>query len=183
MRHSAMMVAGMVLSQALIATTPSSRWPRTTSSMESAMTSRLMRDAFMPSVPIAMPSETAMVLNSMGTPPAARTPCLTFSDRRRRWKLQGMTSIQVLATPIRGLRKSSSVRPVARSMARAGARSGPSTKVRLGPRTGAWVVIGHLGGRASLASAQGRSSVYRAARERQGRRWAWRIGVTRGSCP
>ena len=32
--------------------------------------------AFMPSWPMAMPSETAMVTNSRGVPPASRTPSL-----------------------------------------------------------------------------------------------------------
>jgi hypothetical protein len=40
--------------------------------------------------------------------------------------LQGVTSFQLLATPTCGLPKSSSVMPMARSMARAGARSNPS---------------------------------------------------------
>ena len=48
------------------------------------MTSRLISEAFIPSVPMAMPSETAIVLYSMGVPPAARIPAFTFSDRRRR---------------------------------------------------------------------------------------------------
>ena len=48
------------------------------------MTSRLISEAFIPSVPMAMPSETAMVLYSMGVPPAARIPAFTFSDKRRR---------------------------------------------------------------------------------------------------
>ena len=60
----------------------------------------------MPSVPMVSPSLMAMVLNSMGVPPAARMPSFTLADRRRRWKLQGMVSIQVLATPMRGLRRS-----------------------------------------------------------------------------
>ena len=73
------------------------------------MTSRLTRDVFMPSVPIVMPSETATVLNSIGVPPAARTPSLTFSASPRRWKLHGITSVQVLAMPTIGrLRASSS---------------------------------------------------------------------------
>ena len=55
-------------------TTPSSIWPRTTSSIESAMTSRLTRDVFIPSVPIVTPSLIAIVLNSIGVPPAARMP-------------------------------------------------------------------------------------------------------------
>ncbi len=33
----------------------------------------------MPSVPIAIPSVTEIVLNSIGVPPAARTPSFTFS--------------------------------------------------------------------------------------------------------
>ena len=56
----------------------------------------------MPSVPMVSPSEMAMVLNSIGVPPAARMPSFTFAERRRRWKLQGMVSIQVLATPMMG---------------------------------------------------------------------------------
>ena len=41
--------------------------------------------------------------------------------------LQGVTMDQVEATPTTGLPKSASVKPTARSMARLGARSGPST--------------------------------------------------------
>ena len=47
-------------------TMPSNRSACITSSTESAMTSRLISDAFMPSWPIAMPSETAIVVNSIG---------------------------------------------------------------------------------------------------------------------
>ena len=47
------------------------------------MTSRLMRLAFIPSVPIVTPSETEIVLNSIGVPPAARIPALTCSASRR----------------------------------------------------------------------------------------------------
>src|ERR1700680_256319 len=42
-----------------------------------------------------------------------------------------MVSIQVLATPIRGLRRSASVKPIALNMERAGARSRPSVMPRL----------------------------------------------------
>ena len=35
----------------------------------------------MPGVPIVMPSEIAMVLNSIGVPPAARMPSLTRAER------------------------------------------------------------------------------------------------------
>src|SRR5438067_8697556 len=125
-RTRAITAAGIVLSQPTIKTRPSKRWPRVTSSIESAITSRLTSEAFMPSVPIDTPSETAMVLNSIGVPPAARIPAFTFSARRRWLKLQGMVSIQLCPTPISGLLRSSRVKPIARSMARAPARSSPS---------------------------------------------------------
>ena len=47
-----------------------------TSSTESAITSRLISEAFIPSWPIAMPSETAIVVNSIGTASPWRTPFL-----------------------------------------------------------------------------------------------------------
>jgi hypothetical protein len=81
----------------------------TNSSIESAMISRETREAFMPSVPIEMPSETAMVLNSIGVPPASRTPSLTFSARARRCMLHGVTSVHVLAMPMSGFSRSESV--------------------------------------------------------------------------
>ena len=126
-----MAAPGMVLSQATSATMPSNMWPRATSSIESAITSRLTSEAFMPSVPMVMPSLMAMVLNSIGVPPAARMPSFTFTASSRRLKLQGMVSIQVLATPMIGLCRSSSVKPMALSMARAGARSRPWVMVWL----------------------------------------------------
>ncbi len=78
-----MAAPGIVLSQPTRQTTPSSMWPRTHSSIESAMTSRLMSEAFMPSVPMDVPSEMEIVLNSIGVPPAARMPALTCSASRR----------------------------------------------------------------------------------------------------
>ena len=80
----------------------------------------------MPSVPIETPSDTAIVLNSIGVPPAARMPSLTNVARRRWFRLHGIVSIQVVATPTIGLARSSSVKPTALSIARAPARSGPS---------------------------------------------------------
>ena len=82
----------------------------------------------MPSVPIDTPSETAIVLNSMGVPPPARMPSFTNSASRRWLKLHGIVSIQVVATPTSGRARSSSVNPIALSIARAGARSGPSVR-------------------------------------------------------
>ncbi len=99
----------MVLSHPDSATTPSNRCPRATSSIESAITSRLTREVFMPWVPIVIPSEIATVLNSIGVPPAARTPSFTRSARPRRWKLQGIVSVQVLAMPTTGFLRSSAL--------------------------------------------------------------------------
>ena len=83
-RASAMIAAGMFLSQPAIQTSPSKELPRLTSSIESAITSREISEAFMPSVPIVMPSWIVTVLNSMGVPPASRTPCFTASATCRR---------------------------------------------------------------------------------------------------
>ncbi len=89
------------------------------------MTSRDTSDERMPSWPIEMPSETAMVTNSKGTPPASRTAALVRWASRSSGRLHGVTSFQLDATPIWGLVMSSSLRPIARSIARAGARSLP----------------------------------------------------------
>jgi hypothetical protein len=51
--------------------------------MESAITSRLTREAFIPCVPIVMPSEIEMVFSSIGVPPASLMPSLTFCARWR----------------------------------------------------------------------------------------------------
>ena len=77
------------------------------------MTSRETSDVFIPEVPIVMPSEIAMVLNSIGVPPASRMPSLTFAASARRWKLHGIVSIHVDATPMIGLLIASSSNPMA----------------------------------------------------------------------
>ncbi len=100
--------------------------PRATSSIESAITSRDTSEVFMPSVPIVIPSLIAMVLNSIGVPPASRTPRFTCSASARNVKLHGMVSVQVFAMPTMGRSMSRSVRPMAFRYERAGARSGPS---------------------------------------------------------
>ncbi len=114
------------MSQPTRQTSPSKRWPRATSSIESAIQSRETSDARIPSVPIETPSETAIVLNSIGVPPAARIPALTCWARSRWFRLHGIVSIHVVATPTIGFARSSSLKPVPFSIARAGARSGPS---------------------------------------------------------
>src|SRR5690242_15947237 len=112
-------------------TNASRRCPRTTSSTESAIVSRLTSEAFIPSVPIAIPSVTEIVLNSMGVPPAARMPSFTFSASFWWFQLHGVISLQQWPTPTRGFLKSSSVKPTALKKDRAAARSGPSTRILL----------------------------------------------------
>ena len=114
---------GNDLSQPASSTEPSSRSACMTHSTESAMISRLTSDARIPSWPIEMPSDTEIVPNSSGKPPAVRTPSLAALARRASERLHGVISFQDDATPICGLSQSSSVIPTARSIARAGARS------------------------------------------------------------
>ena len=71
----------VVLSQPTMVTMASNMWPRPTSSMESAMISRLTSEVFIPWVPIVIPSEIETVLSSIGVPPASLMPSLTFSAR------------------------------------------------------------------------------------------------------
>ena len=113
-------------------TTASSMWPRTASSNESATISRETREDFIPSVPMAIPSVTVIELNSRGVPPAARTPCFTFSARRRWLIEQGVTSVHVWQTATSGLSMSASVSPVAFHMERAPARDIPRLMTSLG---------------------------------------------------
>ena len=130
-RAMAIIAPGMFLSHAATTTRPSMLSPKVTVSMESAMTSRLTRDAFMPSVPIEMPSLIVIVPNRKGTLFAALSPSLTLRACLSRWTLQGVTSDARFATATKGLFMSSSSSPVARSMALAAARSGPSVTTLL----------------------------------------------------
>src|SRR3546814_4206743 len=63
------------------------------------MTSRDTSDACMPSWPIEIPSLTAMVMNSIGNPPASRTPSFDFLASRSSGMLQGVTSFHDEHTP------------------------------------------------------------------------------------
>jgi hypothetical protein len=126
-----MAAAGTVLSQPTRATTASKRCRAPASSMESAMTSRLTSEAFMPSVPMRTPSPRAMVLNSSGVAPAARISLLQPLGYAPQVVVAGHGLVHVLATPTMGRASSSPLRPVARSNALAGARSGPSVRARL----------------------------------------------------
>ena len=81
----------------------------------------------MPSLPIVIPSETAIELKSTGVPPAARIPARTGTANLSKSMLHGPILVQVLKTAIIGPSKFLSSIPVARSIALAAALLGPST--------------------------------------------------------
>ncbi len=84
----------------------------------------------MPGVPLAMPSETVIVLNSTLLAPAASAPAPACRASTSMCMLHGVTMFQVEAMPTCGFAKSSSLNPTARSMARLGACVRPSTTTR-----------------------------------------------------
>jgi hypothetical protein len=70
-RAAAISMPGMILSQEAISTSPSNGWAMAMTSTESAMSSRLGSEYFMPTWFMAIPSQTPMVLKTTGVPPAA----------------------------------------------------------------------------------------------------------------
>ncbi len=116
---------GTILSQLGMQISASNWCAPTMVSTLSAMISRLGRLYFMPKWPMAMPSSTPMVLNRNGTPPASRTASLTIWPNLSRCTWPGMMSTYEFAMAMKGLSKSSSFTPVARSRLRCGARSIP----------------------------------------------------------
>ena len=84
----------------------------------------------MPSWFMPMPSDTEMVVNSRGVPPAALTPSLAASTCGPCVMLQGVVSPFWLTTPIIGFAMAASSRPIARMKARCGVRSRPSVVMR-----------------------------------------------------
>src|SRR3954467_6935394 len=77
-----------------------------------------------------MPSSTAIVLNSLATPPASDTASATIMPRLRRCTCPGTNWVKLLAIATIGLPKSSSVMPVARHRAPAPAMVRPWVEVR-----------------------------------------------------
>ena len=116
----------MFLSHPPMVITPSIPSQPTTVSIESAITSLLTREYFIPSVPMEIPSEIVIVLKITAFPPAASTPLADSRASRSICMLQGVTWLHVEATPTRGLLKSSLLKPTGYSIARLGALSGPS---------------------------------------------------------
>src|SRR5204862_2772273 len=88
---------GVVLSQPISSTTPSSGLPRIDSS-----TSMLARLRNSMAVGRSRVSPSDMTGNSSGKPPASQTPILTCSASVRKWELHGVSSEYVLQIPITG---------------------------------------------------------------------------------
>ncbi len=84
----------------------------------------------MPSWFMLMPSETEIVVNSRGVPPASAIPSFAASTWKSWVMLQGVCSPFMLTTPIIGLASAASSSPIARMKARCGARSRPSVVTR-----------------------------------------------------
>ncbi|KAF1041699.1 MAG: hypothetical protein GAK34_02924 [Delftia tsuruhatensis] len=103
------MPPGMFLSQPPTTSTPSIHWPPTQVSMQSAITSRLTSEYFMPSVPMDMPSEMVGVPNTCALPPASSMPAMAASASLCRPELHGVIVLWPLATPTMGFLKSSSL--------------------------------------------------------------------------
>src|SRR5207244_12566610 len=81
------------------------------------------------SVPIEIPSEIVIVLNTTALPPAPFTPCSASSASLSMCMLQGVTMLQSEAIPTCDFLKSADVKPTACNIARLGARSTPSTTI------------------------------------------------------
>src|SRR5579871_1851907 len=77
-----------------------------------------------------MPSETEMVANSRGVPPASAIPSFAASTWKSWVMLQGVCSPFMLTTPTMGFASAVSSSPIARMKARCGARSRPSVVTR-----------------------------------------------------
>ena len=92
-RRAPMIMPGMILSQFGMQIMPSNWCALTIVSTQSAISSRLGREYFMPVWPMAMPSQMPMVLNSKGVPPALMMAFLMRSATLRRWTWPGMMSV------------------------------------------------------------------------------------------
>ena len=134
------------MSQPDRATTASNMCPRATSSIESAITSRLIERGLHPlrAHRDAVRDRDGVELHRR----AARRAhaLLDLLGQAAQWKLQGIVSVQVLAMPTIGRFRASSSNPMPFRYARACARSGPSRMTRLRLRssslTGGSAILG-----------------------------------------
>ena len=125
-RAAAISIPGTILSQFGTKTNASKGWALAITSIESAISSRLTREYFIPVCPMAIPSQTPITGKATGFPPPWRTPLFTASTIRSRWMCPGMISLAPLTTPMIGIWISESVQPSAFINDLWGARCGPS---------------------------------------------------------
>ena len=129
----AISMPGVILSQLEMQIMASAQCALTMYSTESAISSRLGSEYSMPPWPMAMPSSTAIVLNSRGIAPAARTASATTWPTSRRCTWPGTNSVKLLATAMIGLPMSSLATPGGAQQG-ARARHVPAVRDRTGPK-------------------------------------------------
>ena len=119
---AAINIPGMILSQFGMHIRASKQCALAMVSTESAIISLEASEYFIPVCPIAIPSQTAMVLNSKGEPPAFFTDSLTILPTLPRWIWPGTMSQSLLAMPMKGFLMSLSLNPQAWRRPLCGAR-------------------------------------------------------------
>ena len=128
---AAINMPGVILSQFEMHTSASAQWAFTMYSTLSAMRSREGSEYSMPPWPMAMPSSTAIVLNSTPHPPEASMTFFTFCPTSCRCTWPGTNCVKLFAMAMMGFSKSASFMPVARHNERAPAMFRPWVEVRL----------------------------------------------------
>ena len=129
-RKAAISMPGVILSQLEMQTSASAQWALAMYSTESAISSRDGSEYSMPPWPMAIPSSTAMVLNSLATPPQASISRATSCPRSFKCTCPGTNCVNEFTTAMIGLPKSPSFMPVARHRERAPAMLRPWVEVR-----------------------------------------------------
>ena len=122
---AAISIPGVILSQLEIHTSASAQCALTIYSTESAIKSRLGKLYNIPPCPMAMPSSTAIVLNSLATPPARSISRATNWPKSFKCTWPGTNCVKEFEMAMMGLSKSPSFIPVARQSARAPAMLRP----------------------------------------------------------
>ncbi len=100
-------------------------------SVESAISSLVTSEYFMPTWPMAIPSQTAIAGNMTGMPPASATPSLTACAILSRFMWPGIISLYEQTIPIIGFFISSFVKPSALKRLLCGACWTPSFTLSL----------------------------------------------------
>ena len=133
-RPAAIRRPGTFLSQAATKTRPSNGCAVAIVSTLSAINSRETSEYFIPTCPIARPSQTAIAGKTIGVPPPMATPVFTASVILSKNMCPGTMSFWDETIPISGRAISASESPRAFRIARCGAAAGPcvSRSLRMG---------------------------------------------------